>query len=255
MHLVGLCFLDRGFNRVHVLAVRHAQHLPAVGLEAGLHTFRKGDVRAAFDGDLVVVVQVDQLAQAQGAGQGGGFRGHAFHQVAVGDKAVGVVVDHREVRLVVPGCQHAFRQGKAYAHGKAVAQGAGGYVHPGGDAVFRMARGLAAPLPEVFQVVKGQIVACQVQHGVQQRRAVARGQDEAVPVEPFGVRRIIFHKFIPYGIHQGRCAQRESGVPGFCLLYFVCREEPQGLYAFFMNGCHGVPPDFVLFSDIFLTRI
>ena len=165
------------------------------------------------------------------------------------------MVDHREVRFVVFGCQHAFRQGKANAHGKSVAQGARGHIHARGDAVFRMARGLAAPLPEVLQVVNSQIITRQVQHGVQQRRAVARGQDETVPVEPFRVRRIILHKLIPDGIHQRRRAQRKPRMPGLRLLYFVRREEPQGLYALFMNGSHGKPPDFILFSDNILYHL
>ena len=47
----------------------------------------------AVDGDAVVVIEGDQLAQAQRAGQRAGFVGDAFHQAAVAQEDIGVVID------------------------------------------------------------------------------------------------------------------------------------------------------------------
>lgn len=46
-------------------------HLPAKGLVAGRHILSEGDLRVAVNGDLVVVVEGDQLAQAPVTSQGG----------------------------------------------------------------------------------------------------------------------------------------------------------------------------------------
>jgi len=47
----------------------------------------------AVDGDVVVVVEGDQFAQFHGAGQRAGFVGDAFHQAAVAEEYIGVVID------------------------------------------------------------------------------------------------------------------------------------------------------------------
>ena len=46
----------------------------------------------------IVVVQTDQLAELQMAGERGGFRRDAFHQVAVADDRVGEVIDDHRSR-------------------------------------------------------------------------------------------------------------------------------------------------------------
>ena len=213
--MFGICFgfLYSGFQRIQIFGTVYPQYLPAVAFEAGLYIFRKGNFGVPFYGNLIVIIQVNQLAQAHRTRQGSRFRSHPFHQVAVGNQSVGVVIDNRKVRLVVFSCQHTFCQSHACPHGKPVAQRTGRYVYPGSDAIFRMARGLAPPLPKVFKVIYGNFVAGQMQHSVQQRRTVARGQHEPVPVEPFGICRIVAHKLIPQGKHQRRGAQGEPRMP------------------------------------------
>ena len=67
--------------------------VPAVGLEALAGVVVEGDLGRAVDGDVVVVVDVDQPAQAEVAGQGGRLVADALHQVAVAADHEGVVVD------------------------------------------------------------------------------------------------------------------------------------------------------------------
>ncbi len=61
--------LDSGRDGCQVIAVVHSLHVPTVGLEATLHILGEGQIGAAFDGNVVVVVEVDQLTQAQVPGQ------------------------------------------------------------------------------------------------------------------------------------------------------------------------------------------
>ena len=55
------------------------------------------------EGDEVVVVEDDELAQAERSGERGGLVGDAFHQVAIAAQDVGVVVDGGVVLVVVDG--------------------------------------------------------------------------------------------------------------------------------------------------------
>ena len=70
--------------------------------------------------------------------------------------------------------------------GEALAERAGGDLDPGGEVDLGMPRRLAAPLAELGEVVEGEPVPGQVEHGVQQDRGVAAGEDEAVAVGPCG---------------------------------------------------------------------
>ena len=92
-----------------------------------------------------------------------------------------------------------------------------------------VAGGAAAELPEGTEVVELQSVAAEVEHGVEQDRGVAVGEDEPVPVGPVGLGGIMVHD--PGEQHMGQRGQghggtRMSGVGG-------------------PGGIHGQPPDHV----------
>ena len=50
---------------------------------------------------MIVVVQVNQLAELQMAGQRCGFRGDALHQVAVAHDPIGMMIDDLKAWAVV----------------------------------------------------------------------------------------------------------------------------------------------------------
>ena len=68
-------------------------HVPMVALEPPGHVVGEGELRLAFDADVVVVVDEDELAQLQMSRDRGGLVRGAFHQIAVAANGVGVVVD------------------------------------------------------------------------------------------------------------------------------------------------------------------
>ena len=92
---VGFCRLDGLVQRLdRVVAVLDDERLPAVGLVALADVLREGELRVAVDGDLVVVVEDDELAEAEVAREGGGLGGDALLEAAVtwgggGEGAVG----------------------------------------------------------------------------------------------------------------------------------------------------------------------
>ena len=121
-------FLGRfdGFGQgFHIFGRSHPEHLPAISLEPGAYIFPEGDVRAAFDGDLIVIIEENQFPQTQSACQRSGFRCHPFHLVPVGSDAVGIVIHHLVAFFIVAGRQHLFGHSQPHRHGKAVAQRTG----------------------------------------------------------------------------------------------------------------------------------
>ena len=72
--ILGAGVLDGRGNGVKVVAVqpppvRAADYVPAVSLEPAGNILEEGDVGVAFNGNLIVIVQQNQLPQLQGTGQ------------------------------------------------------------------------------------------------------------------------------------------------------------------------------------------
>jgi hypothetical protein len=61
------------------VAVLDRRGVPAVGVEALGHVVRVGERGEALDGHVVVVVEVDELAEFQVPGERRGLGGHALH--------------------------------------------------------------------------------------------------------------------------------------------------------------------------------
>src|SRR5687768_522179 len=83
--------------------------VPSGRLESLLHILRERQTSFSFDGDVVVVVKVNEIAEAEVAGERGGLGADAFHQIAVRADRVDVVVDGREGRVRVETRGHHLR--------------------------------------------------------------------------------------------------------------------------------------------------
>jgi len=189
--------LDGGVQRFGVVAIDMRHDVPAVGFEALRGVVGEPPLDVAIDGDAVVVPEGGQLAQAPGAGQRAGFVRNTFHQAAVAEEHPGPVVDDLVAWLVELVGQQLFGHGHADGVGDALAERAGGGLDAGRIAVFGVTRGLAVQLAEVLDVVDRQVIAAQVQQGVDQHRAMAVGEHEAVAIGPFRVGWIVLEVMIP----------------------------------------------------------
>src|SRR5271154_832073 len=92
-------------------AVDVGDYLPAIGLEAAAHIVGVPLLDAALvgvDRYAVVVVDRDQLAQAQRARKRAGLVRYAFHHAAVAEEGVGKVIDDLETGPVEFGSQEFF---------------------------------------------------------------------------------------------------------------------------------------------------
>ena len=229
--------LDGFVDGFHIVAVVHLLDVPAIGFEARGAVFGEGQVGGAVDGDVVVVVEVDQPSQGEMPGQRGGFGGDAFHQVAVGDDGVDVGIDQFEAGPVEGRGKMRGGNGHADAGGKALSQRAGGGLHAGGQPVFGVAGGEAAPLAEVLELLEGQVVAGEMQQGVEQHGAVPAGEDEAVAVGPARVARVVTQVARPEGVGHGSRAHRQPGMSGVGLLDGVGGEKANGVDGAVLKVC------------------
>ncbi len=189
--LLGHALADRGLDRLEVVAVGDLERVPAVGAEALGHVLLvEREARRAVDRDAVVVVDVDELAEPQVAGERGGLGGDAFHQVAVGADREDVVVADLGAELLA---QELLGHRHPDAVAEALAERAGGRLDARRVAVLRVARGLRAELAELLDLVEAQVVAREMQARVEEHRGVACGEHEAVPVRPQRVGGVVLH--------------------------------------------------------------
>ncbi len=199
-----------------------ARRRPAGGLEAPHLVDGIGKRDRAVDGDAVVVEQHDQFVQLQVAGERDRLLADALHQVAVGGQHVGGMIDDvvaEQRRQVALGDRHADRIGEA------LPKRPRGRLDAGGEVVLGMAGGQRAELAEALDLRDGHLfVAEKMQQRVEQHRAVAGREHEAVAVGPSRIGRVEFKKAgEEHGGDVGR-AHRQARMTGLGLLDRVHRQ-------------------------------
>ena len=214
--------------------------MPAVGLIALQHVLGEGHGGVAVDGDVVVVVEGNQLAQAQVAGQGSGLAAHTLLVAAITHDHVGVVINQLAAGLVKLGGQVRFGDSQAHGVGNALAEGSGGDLNSWGFEGFRVTRGAAAPLAELLDVFDGhRVVAGEVQQRVKQHAAVASREHEAVAVEPLGVPGVVLEHLVPQGERHRCTAHGQPRVTGIRFIDRVDRQEADAVDAERLEGGRG----------------
>ncbi len=210
-----------GVQRVQVVAVDGADDIPAVGAQApgGVVAEPAGD--GPVDADAVVVVQRDQLVQAQHAGQRERLVADALHHAAVAQEHVGAMVDDGVAGTVEFVGQHPLGQRHAHRAGDALPQRPGGDLHARRDAALGMAGRPAVQLAEVFDLRHRQVVAGQMQHGVLQHRGMAVAEHEAVAVGPVRVGGVEAQVAAPQRHRHLGHAHGRPGVAGVGLLHGI----------------------------------
>ena len=216
-------------DRLEVVAVLDPLGVPAVGVEPSGHVLRPGHRRRAVELDVVVVVEHDQLAQPQVAGQARGLRGDPFLQVAVGGDHERPMVDDGGTRSLEFRSQPALRDGHPDGIGEALAERAGRRLDARRQAAFRVARRDAVPLSERLEVGQRDRVAGQVEERVQQHVGVTGTQHEAVAVGPVRVGRRVPQEARPQHVRHRRGAHRRARVTRVRLLHGVDRQRPDGV--------------------------
>jgi hypothetical protein len=186
--------------------------VPAVGSKPLRRVVREPADHLAVDGDAVVVVEDDELAQAQGARQRAYLVGDSLHQAAIAAERIGVVVDDGEAGAVEFIGKELLRERHADRIRHSLAERAGRGLNTQREVVLGVTRGLAAQLPERLQVLDLEGVAGQIKQGIQQHRAVPVGQHEAVAIDPARVARVVPEEAPPQDLGDVRHAHGHARV-------------------------------------------
>ena len=212
-------------DRLPIVAV-HLGGVPADSIEASEDVLAERDVGAAVDGDVVVVIEIDEATQAEMAGKRGGLAAHSLHQVAVGHEGEGAMVDEVGAEA---GPQVAFRDAHPHCGREALAEGAGRHLDAESMVDLGMARSVAAPLPEVAKVVEGQRKPAEVEQGIEEHRSMAVGKNEAVTIRPLGLVGVNEQIAAPKHHCDVRHAHRHPRVTAVRLLHGVHGQRLDGV--------------------------
>ena len=190
---LGLCGQQCRLDGSRIVAVDGRYHVPTVRLETLWRIVGKPALDFAVDGYAVVVIDRNQFAQPERAGERAGLVGYALHQTAIAQKDPGMVVDDSVAIAIELGSEGFLCQRHPHGIRDALPQRPGRGFNAGGIAIFGVTRRLAMELPELLQVFNGKFIPGEVQEGVDQHRAVAIGQHEPVAIGPIRIRRIVSH--------------------------------------------------------------
>ena len=216
-----LRFVKSAVYRLEIIAVGQILHEPAVSLEAPPHIFVEGQVRRALNADVIVIVKEGEVAETEKPGDRSSLRRDALHQVAVTADAVNVVVYDFVPWTIEMSRQIFFGNSHADRIAKTLAQRTGGRFDSRREPTFWMSRSPAAPLPELLDVVKREIVTGKVQQTVKQHAAVTSGKDKAVAVGPVRLLRMILQKARPQEVCHGSRSHGQTRMPRVRLLHSI----------------------------------
>src|SRR5665213_268281 len=99
--------------------------MPAISGEAGRNVLREAHVGATGERDVVLVVEVNQLAQAKMSRERGRLLSNTFHQIAIATDGVRVVINDFVAWPVIASGEPGFCNGHADAIAKALPQRTG----------------------------------------------------------------------------------------------------------------------------------
>ena len=161
------------------------------------------------------------------AGKRDGLLADALHQAAVAGQHIGLVVDETVAEL---GIEVALGDGETHRVGDALAERARCRLDAGGMAEFGVARGLGAHLAEVLDLVERHVsVAGEMQQRIEQHRAVAGRQDEAVTVRPVRVGGVELEELGEQNGGNVRGTHRQARMAGIGLLHGVHGKGADGI--------------------------
>ena len=228
-------------ERAQVVHVGNVLDVPAVGLEPRAGVLRVERERGgSVDRYPVVVVDEDELAEAEGAGQGRRLGGDALHQVAVGADAEDAVVDDLVPRPVVALGEDSFGHRHSHRVREALAERAGRRLDAGCQEVLGVAGRSRLPLTETLELAHRQVVAGEMEGGVLENAGVSGREDEAVAVGPRRVLGARAQELVIDRVGDRRQRHRRAGMPGVRLLDGVHCEDANRVDRQLLEvGAHG----------------
>ena len=217
---------DGGGNGGGVVSI-HISGIPASRLEAPDLILGGRERGRSVDRNSVVVEQHDQPAQPEMTRQRDRLLADALHEAAVAGDHIGVVVDNVGPEPRVP---DPLSHGHADSRCKPLPQRPRRGLYSGRVPVLGMPRRLRAELPEPLDLIDAHPrIAGQIEQRVEQHRAVAGRQHEAVAVVPVGIGSVEAQELSKEHSCHVCHAHRHAWMPRFRLLDRVHRKRANGI--------------------------
>src|SRR2546426_3136259 len=141
------------------------------------------------------------------------------------------MVDDRVAGAIEDGGEMGLGERQADGVPNALAQWPGRHLDAGRVPVLGMARRLAAPLPELLDVVEREVVPREIEHRVQQHARVPARQHEAIAARPGGIGGVVAQVALPQDVGGRGERHRRSRMTRVRLLHRIHREGADGVDA------------------------
>ena len=170
---------------------------------------------------MVVVVESDQILQAQVTGHRGSLRSHTLLHTSITKEDVCAVVEQLKAIPVECRCGIRLSHSETDSIRESLSKGTGGHLNTVRVVGFRMARRKRVKLTESLEVIHREFVAHQMQHNVQQGTCMTIGKHEAIPVNPSRVFRVGRHHPAPQQVSQRRKTHGSARVSRLGVCYNI----------------------------------
>src|SRR5579872_3036234 len=150
-----LCFLKSIRDRFKIIAfIAQVLHMKIISFKTFYYIICIRERGITLNGDMVIVIQVDELSQSQVACHRGRFMRCPFHQVAVTAKNVGIVVNNINTFFVENGGKMRLSDRHTHRGHKALTERACSCFSTGCKSMLGMSCSDTTQLPEIFDLVQ-----------------------------------------------------------------------------------------------------
>src|SRR5690625_5467989 len=118
--------------------------------------------------------------------QGGSLMRDSLHQIPITHDGVDVVIYQADLLLVKRPSYKLFCNSHPHSCGEALPERARCCFHSGCVAKFRVSGSFASILPEVFQILQGDLISIKMQERIEQHRAVPRSEEHTSELQSRG---------------------------------------------------------------------
>lgn len=236
--LDSLALLDSRLDRVQVVvSIANGLNVPSVCLHSLVDILGERTVDVTINGNMVVVVNGDQVAQLQMTGKGSGLAGNTLHVASITHENIGVVVDDLKSWSVELGRLVVLSNGQTDCIGETLAKRTSCDLDTWSVVSFRVTWGDAVDVSEVLEVRHRESIAGKMENGILEHACMAVRKDESIAVDPFWVLWVVVHDPVEenvghWGHSHGSARMARVCVEGridlekcilsvFCSLFFV----------------------------------
>ena len=188
--VVLFCAVEGVEKRLHVVAVDFLNVEP-VGLESRSRVFALRHLRRSVERDRVRIVNQNQIIETEMRGERARFRRHAFLQAAIARETNAMLIENAVLTRVKSGRRHFHCDRDPNRIADTLPKRTSRALHSRCFKKFRVAGRFRMQLPETLDLRHRQIVAAQVQPGIEKHAAVTGRENKVIAADPARLLRIV----------------------------------------------------------------